>query len=54
VPKDGLGLGERPRVFLDDSLSLSDPNRDRVGDVGDMVMSGCGVGGGGREKKWLL
>lgn len=40
---DGFGLGERPRDFLDDSLSLSDPNRDRVGVVGDMVVRRCGL-----------
>lgn len=40
TPRDdasGLGLGERERLFLDENLSLSDPNRDLVGLVGDMV-----------------
>jgi hypothetical protein len=40
TPRDdafGLGLGERERLFLDENLSLIDPNRDLVGVVGDMV-----------------
>jgi hypothetical protein len=44
--KEGFGLGDRERDFLE-NLSLSDPKRERVGVVGDMVMDlrlcGCGL-----------
>jgi hypothetical protein len=42
MPRDakvGFGLGERERDFLEENLFLSDPKRDRVGVVGDMVMN---------------
>jgi hypothetical protein len=49
VSKEGFGLGERARPFLE-SLSRRDPKRDRVGVVGDMVNNaGCVVVGDDRK-----